>query len=184
MNKYQYSFLQEYEKAMKEAKENQNSQPLNSPVKKDSEEIGRLLDQLHSIKQRIGAIPTSHTPTPFQSNQDLSSAPGIKHDTKKAPYDLLPWDAIEEVVKVLQFGAEKYAARNWEKGISYSRLFAAAQRHLTAFFQNGKDTDPETNLHTLAHAACEVLFMLALSMRAERAGVNTSLDDRPRTPYT
>lgn len=100
---------------------------------------------------------------------------GEKKDGGKAPWHLLPWDAVGQVVAVLQVGAVKYAERNWELGISHSRLFAATQRHLVAWFQHGEDVDPETGIHHLAHAACEVLFALALCARGR-----TDLDDRPK----
>jgi len=90
---------------------------------------------------------------------------------------LLPWDAVEAVVRVLAFGAQKYAPRQWECGISHSRTFAATQRHLTAWFQAREDADRETGISHLAHAACEVLYALALELRGAR-----KVDDRPRTP--
>ena len=98
---------------------------------------------------------------------------GTKHDSGKAPYHLLPFDAIGEVVRVLDFGARKYAERNWEKGIAYSRVFAAAQRHMSAWWQ-GEDRDPETGLSHLAHASCCALFLLAFVTRGRK-----DLDDRP-----
>ena len=99
---------------------------------------------------------------------------GKKKDEGKLPWDLLPYDAVEAVVDVLKFGQAKYDARNWEKGIKQGRLFAAAQRHLTAWFQKGQDEDPESGLSHLAHAACTVLFMLAFVKRNRY-----DLDDRP-----
>src|SRR5678810_808588 len=58
---------------------------------------------------------------------------GKKHDQDKVPLQLLPLDALTEIAKVLQFGAKKYAARNWEKGIEYDRVFGATLRHLYAW---------------------------------------------------
>jgi dATP/dGTP diphosphohydrolase len=101
---------------------------------------------------------------------------GTKHDGGKLPWHLLPFDAIEQIVRVLDFGAKKYAERNWEKGIAHSRTYAATLRHLTSWWQC-EDDDPETGLSHLAHAACEVLFALAFVVR-EQPGV----DDRPRPP--
>jgi hypothetical protein len=98
---------------------------------------------------------------------------GTKHDGGKLPWHLLPFDAIEQVVRVLDFGAKKYAPRNWEKGIAHSRVFAAAQRHLTSWWR-GEDNDPETGLSHLAHAACCTLFMLAFVTRK-----TPGVDDRP-----
>lgn len=99
---------------------------------------------------------------------------GTKHDGGKLPWHLLPWDAAGQVVAVLRFGAQKYADRNWEGGIAYSRLFSATQRHLTNWFQGRQDADPETGLSPLAHAACDVLFLLAFTLRDRK-----DLDDRP-----
>lgn len=108
-------------------------------------------------------------------------AQGVKHDGEKPRWDLLPWDAVEQVVLVLNFGANKYADRNWEKGIVWSRVFAAAIRHLWTWFQAkllGQDgTDPETGYSHLAHAGCCVLFLLAYETRRMEA-----FDDRPKRP--
>jgi hypothetical protein len=98
---------------------------------------------------------------------------GTKHDTGKDPWHLAPWDAFREVVRVLAFGATKYAPRNWENGIAYSRLYSAALRHLTAWHE-GEDRDPETGISHLAHASCCVLFMLAFTIRGR-----VDVDDRP-----
>ncbi len=106
----------------------------------------------------------------------------MKFDGGKLPWHLFPFDAAAEVVKVLQFGAKKYAARNWERGIAHSRTFAATQRHLVAWFYHGEDHDPETGIHHLAHAGCEVLFALAFETRGQGALVldtGETLDDRP-----
>jgi hypothetical protein len=114
----------------------------------------------------------SDTQTVYDPNQGTTPK-GVKHDTGKLPYELLPWDAVEEVVKVLQFGAQKYAARNWEKGMSWSRIFGAIQRHGVAMFQRGENKDPETQLLHTAHLACEALFLLAYQLR------KVGTDDRP-----
>lgn len=103
----------------------------------------------------------------------VSPEQGVKNDDGKAPWDLLPFDAVEQIVKVLQHGAKKYAARNWEKGLMLSRPFAAMLRHLTAWWR-GTDTDEESGLPHLAHAGCCLLFLLAFTTRGR-----TDLDDRP-----
>lgn len=98
---------------------------------------------------------------------------GVKHDSGKLPLHLLPFDALEQVARVLQFGAKKYGERNWEKGIPHSRTLGAALRHVFAYLR-GESTDPETGLSPLAHAVCELLFALAFDIRGR-----SDLDDRP-----
>ena len=39
---------------------------------------------------------------------------GVKYDKGKPQWDLLPWKEMEDVVKVLTFGASKYASDNWK----------------------------------------------------------------------
>jgi hypothetical protein len=87
---------------------------------------------------------------------------GRKYDTGKPDYTLLPWDAVEEVVRVLDFGAKKYARDNWKHvDNAETRYLAAAFRHLAAYAR-GERCDPETSISHLAHAACCVLFLLSL----------------------
>lgn len=85
---------------------------------------------------------------------------GRKDDKGKLRWDLLPFKALREVVKVLTFGAEKYQENNWKKVEEpQKRYFAAAMRHLSAW-HDGEAGDSETGVSHLAHAICCLLFML------------------------
>ena len=86
---------------------------------------------------------------------------GVKHDQDKPRMDLLCPFAIEELAKVLTFGAKKYDSWNWTKGIKTCRLIAAALRHTFAY-ASGQDTDPETGLHHMAHAMCCCMFIIGM----------------------
>lgn len=98
---------------------------------------------------------------------------GVKFDAEKPRWDLLPFEALDAVAEVLRYGAKKYEVRGWEKGMAWGRLLGAAMRHLAAWAR-GNYRDSESQLPHLAHAACCVLMLLALTMR----GVGT--DDRDR----
>lgn len=84
---------------------------------------------------------------------------GVKFDTDKPRMDLIDPYAMEELAKVLTFGAKKYAPNNWRKGITLSRLFAAVLRHIFAMMR-GEDLDPETGLSHAAHAMCCCMFIV------------------------
>lgn len=86
---------------------------------------------------------------------------GVKFDQGKPPMSLLDRHAMEQIALVLAFGAQKYAAHNWRKGIAYSRLLDAALRHLFAF-ADGEDNDPESGLSHIAHAGCCIVFLLGM----------------------
>lgn len=98
------------------------------------------------------------------SLDDRQELGGVKHDHGKPRFDLLPFDALEEIVKVLTFGADKYGARNWEGGLSWGRVLGACSRHLAAWAMR-RGADPETGLSHLAHAGGCILFLLAYELR-------------------
>jgi hypothetical protein len=89
----------------------------------------------------------------------------VKHDNSdKRRYDLLPLDAIEEIIKALEFGASKYDDFNWLKGCEWSRYWSAAMRHLTAWWM-GESKDQESGLSHLAHVGACLLFLLTFEIR-------------------
>jgi hypothetical protein len=85
----------------------------------------------------------------------------IKHDNKKHNWSLMPFEALEEVVEVLELGAQKYGSWNWKQGsgFNWTRVASAALRHIFAWMR-GQTLDPETNKNHLAHAVCNLLFLL------------------------
>lgn len=95
----------------------------------------------------------------------------MKKDGGKVRMDLLPVYPLQEVAKVLTFGATKYAPNRWRKGMEWNRLYGAVLRHITAW-QDGQNNDPETGLSHLAHAITDLMFLLEYSRTG--AGV----DDR------
>ena len=96
---------------------------------------------------------------------------GRKHDDGKLPISLLSSTALKQVAEILQYGARKYDAHNWRKGLAWSRVIDAALRHLLAF-NEGEDLDKESKLSHVAHAACNLMFLL------EYIETHPELDDR------
>lgn len=92
--------------------------------------------------------------------------PGTKDDgygtnVEKDRWDLLPTGAIRSVVKVLTYGARKYAPGNWAVvPNARERYYAAALRHVTAWW-DGEKLD-ESGFPHLAHAVCCLLFLMSL----------------------
>lgn len=85
---------------------------------------------------------------------------GMKFDQGKLRWDLLPIEQVEEIVKVVTFGAKKYADNNWQiVPNAEERYYAALLRHL-AQWRKGEAVDPETGIEHLAHAGCNIIFLL------------------------
>lgn len=103
--------------------------------------------------------------------KEQAKGSALKFDQDKLPLHLLSTEAMNQTAAVLKFGAQKYAEHNWRKGFAWSRPLSAAMRHITAF-NNGEDTDPESGLSHLAHAACCIMFLL------EFEKTHRELDDR------
>lgn len=89
---------------------------------------------------------------------------GRKDDQEKIRLELVPPDALLEIGKVLTFGAQKYAPRNWERGMSWSRILGAILRHTMAIMR-GEDRDPETGLLHSAHLGCCAMFLISFQLR-------------------
>lgn len=95
--------------------------------------------------------------------ENSQSEKGIKFDSEKPDYSLIPPNALEELVKVLTMGKNKYSRDNWRfLEDAENRYFAAAQRHLWAL-RKGEIYDIESGLHHAAHAAACVLFLIELN---------------------
>lgn len=98
----------------------------------------------------------------------VKTAPGRKDDQGKPDWSLLPLKAVEEVVKVLSFGAKKYQRDNWVKvPDGENRYLSAALRHLAAH-QAGERADAESSQLSLAHAACCILFLIHIELEKRR----------------
>lgn len=89
---------------------------------------------------------------------------GTKYDTGKPRFDLIAPESLTGLASILAYGANKYAARNWELGMDWGRVYGAMQRHLNAWW-GGENRDPETGYSHLAHAFCNLMFLIAYEAR-------------------
>lgn len=101
---------------------------------------------------------------------------GIKFDDGKPRVDLISPIALSELATVLAFGAKKYAAWNWAKGIPYTRIIAALLRHTHKYLM-GETLDPESGLSHAAHIMCNAMFLLHFEK------LKPEFDDRPKNVF-
>lgn len=96
------------------------------------------------------------------------SKKGIKFDSRKLQWHLLPMKPIKEVVRVLMYGAKKYAPDNWRYvPNARKRYYNAALRHITAWYE-GSPYDSQTKISHLAHAMCCLVFLRALELGGKK----------------
>lgn len=90
---------------------------------------------------------------------------GLKYDEGKPRMDLVTRGfpkVLTTLGTILGFGAKKYRADSWRQvpnGVS--RYEAAAMRHFIAH-SSGEKLDPESGLPHLAHAICNLMFVMEL----------------------
>jgi hypothetical protein len=111
---------------------------------------------------------------------------GRKFDGDKLRWDLLPIECVEDVVRILTFGAKKYAPNNWQNlSEAEDRYYAALLRHL-AEWRKGNLIDEESGMSHMAHIMCKVVFLEWLEKNNKlkvQSGktINNTPDEIPHT---
>ena len=98
---------------------------------------------------------------------------GERKNDGKVRFDLLPPFATKQGAMVYTIGSQKYADRNWERGMKWSKVLASLKRHLSAF-ESGEDFDKETGLLHMAHLKTNAEFLLEYYKTYPQG------DDRPK----
>ena len=124
-----------------------------------SPEVIRAIDRLTQKSDNTGEV------------REKDPTTGAEKGSKLARFDLIPEAPLWELAEHYGRGAQKYAERNYERGYKWSLSFAAAMRHLWAFWR-GEDRDPETGTR---HVICAAWHCLALALFAE---THPEKDDR------
>lgn len=87
-----------------------------------------------------------------------------KADAGKLHLTLVPTQIIYEIAKVREYGCNKYpngGRDNW-KQVDIERYMDALARHVLAAWDDPAKVDEESSLLHLAHAACNLAFILEL----------------------
>lgn len=86
-----------------------------------------------------------------------ASKTGLRFNTGKLRWSLMDYKAMEPMIRVLMFGAEKYDDHNWKKGLDKTEILDCAQRHL-ASLMDGELIDKESGLPHIGHLMCNGMF--------------------------
>lgn len=101
---------------------------------------------------------------------------GQRFNAGKPQWNLVDLPSFEPMVRVLEYGAKKYAPHNWKKGLPITEIYDSLQRHLIAFM-GGEDNDPESGLPHIGHIQCNIMFMAYMFKNKAQ-----QFDDRHKEP--
>lgn len=92
-----------------------------------------------------------------------------RHNEGKLDWTLIPFESLEEVVRVFAFGASKYGKENYQKGegLSLETYHQSMLRHLITSVK-GESCDKESQLDHVAHLAANCLMYLWQKNKNER----------------
>lgn len=91
-------------------------------------------------------------------NENKSNESALRFNEEKLKWSLVDFDSLEDMVRVLEFGAKKYAENNWKKGLKTTEVVESMMRHMTAYLR-GEDLDPESGLSHIGHIQCNAMFL-------------------------
>ena len=94
----------------------------------------------------------------LSNTQGCVTKRAMRFNTGKRKWSLVDFDSLEDMVKVLEFGAEKYSPHNWKKGLSTTEICESMIRHLKSYL-NGENLDPESGLPHTGHIMCNSMFL-------------------------
>ncbi len=88
-----------------------------------------------------------------------------RYNSGKPQWGLVVQWTLIPMVKVLEFGAAKYAPDNWKKGLNREEILESIKRHLDALF-DGQEFDEKdsptdishSGLHHIGHIMCNCMF--------------------------
>ena len=80
---------------------------------------------------------------------------------KEYSFSNLPWDALEQVCRVFQYGCVKYQRDNYKiaPGLPLDSYIQSMWRHLVSYLR-GEEIDIESQLPHLSHLACNCFMYL------------------------
>lgn len=141
-----------------------NEQSPESEIEKHKRKVQEMLGTQNQVNQDHLQDRLAQTPLALgqEQNGQGKGKPGVKDDGGKLMWNLLPWKAVQGMVKVLTFGAQKYSSNGWRAvPNAKERYQAALLRHLFAL-NAGEKVDPESKLRHIDHVLCNVAFLAEL----------------------
>lgn len=113
--------------------------------------------------------------------EEQSNSLGMRHNEGKPRWSLVDFDALEPMVRVLEYGAQKYGDNNWKKGLKTTEICESLLRHIFAYLR-GEDIDLESGLPQIGFILSNAKFLSY--MHLFRPDCDTRHSDINKQPNT
>lgn len=96
--------------------------------------------------------------------KDSKKEKGLRYNEGKPRWSLVDFDSLEPMVRVLEYGADKYTvgdvsgADNWKKGFLTSEICNSLLRHIFALLRGEMD-DVDSGLSHVGHILSNAMFL-------------------------
>ncbi len=111
--------------------------------------------------------PTNTAGAPYMSEETRQA---LRYNTGKPQWSLVHFKSLEPMVRVLEYGANKYTVKepgtnkiltqgreNWKKGMDKTKILECAIRHLASMI-DGEEIDKESGQPHAGHVLCNMMF--------------------------
>jgi hypothetical protein len=82
----------------------------------------------------------------------------LRYNQGKVEWSLVDYKSLEPMVRVLEYGVEKYARNNWKKGMPATQIIESMLRHTYKLLE-GELVDPESGIEHIGHIQCNAMFL-------------------------
>ncbi len=86
-----------------------------------------------------------------------NSTNGVRFNEGKPRWSLVHYQSMVPMIRVLEYGAEKYDDHNWKKGLVPVEVLECLQRHVAALM-DGEEFDKESGQPHIGHILCNAMF--------------------------
>lgn len=111
----------------------------------------------------------------YRGKEIITSEAGGQRQAAGVRWDLIPFEALEEVGKVLHYGATKYKEENW-KNIEFEHSEQSPINHGIRHFSKAKTFSPGSpeRIWQLAKAATNALFQIWYEVNLQKRNGESS----------
>ena len=90
-------------------------------------------------------------------NPQLETEHALRYNKGKPKWSYVHFESLEPMIRVLEYGALKYAPYNWQKPMPLVEILESMQRHLAALI-DGELVDAESGISHMGHIQANAMF--------------------------